>query len=65
MTVADLPEHDFVSALQNDDDTNPGAICMATLHTASTDHDGYGFITQCGHTRAEHGLPSPKTEREQ
>jgi hypothetical protein len=62
MTVADLPEHEFISALQNDDGTDPDAICMATLETATVDNDGYGFITQCGHTRLEHGLPSPKDE---
>jgi hypothetical protein len=64
VAVKDLPAHEFTPNA-DDDPLNPGTICWATLRTGERLEDGYGFITQCGHTRAEHGLPSPKTEGEQ
>ena len=54
MSIDNLPAHDFVPALQNEDPDSPDAICMATLETATHDEHGYGFITQCGHARREH-----------
>ena len=55
MAVEDLPAHEFLHD-GHGDPNHPDAICLATVVTATHETHGYGFVTQCGHTRKEHGI---------
>jgi hypothetical protein len=57
-----LPEHEFEPELDFDP-LDPDTRCMATVKTADHDEHGYEHLTQCGFTRRDHNLPSPKIER--
>lgn len=50
------PAHEFTASHASEDPESPDAICMATIQSATLERDGFDMTTQCGHTRAEHGL---------